>query len=268
MVVQQGQARVNMATGKTHRTLPAGSFKKASQVVADALRHEIGMGLLLDNALLPPEQDMIERFGVSRPTLREAMRILETEGLLTTARGGNKGHRIHHPSARQAARQASLSLRLRGASVIDVFILASILVPPAVRMVAETHPLPDISRLRELHQRLAESRDRPREMTRLVREFDVAVCNLCGNEAIAFISEVMAEVIELQIDEFPEETSDLPPENIAEVEPSWHRMGKVIDAIASQDGALAERLTQERLREIVSYHRRVVGASPPLRMLT
>ena len=78
----------------------------------------------------------------------------------------------------------------------------------------------------------------------------------------------MAEVIELQIDEFPEQTSALPAENIAEMEPSRQRMGQVIEAIASQDGALAERLMQERLREIVSYHRRVVGSAVPLRMLS
>lgn len=256
------------AETRTGGSAAPGRFRKVSQVVADTLRHEIGMGLLPDKALLPPEQEMIERFGVSRPTLREAMRILETEGLLTTARGGNKGHQIHHPSARQSARQASLSLRLRGASVIDVFVLASILVPPAVRMVAEQDPQPDLAALFELHQKMAAQRDKPREMARLVREFDVEVCSLCGNEAIAFVSQVMAEVIELQIDEFPEDTSALPPENIAAMEPSWHRMGKVLEALASRDGALAERLMQERLQEIVSYHRRVVAASPPLRMIS
>lgn len=245
-----------------------GRFRKVSQVVADTLRHEIGTGLLADKALLPPEQEMIERFGVSRPTLREAMRILETEGLLTTARGGNKGHRVHHPSARQAARQASLSLRLRGASVTDVFILASILVPPAVRMVAETMPLPDLSTLKDLHKKLADFSDRPREMARVVRQIDVEICKLCGNEAIAFISEVMADVIELQIEEIPEETSALPPVNIARMAPSWNRLGEVISAISNQDGPLAEQLMQERLREIVDSHQRLVSSAQPLRMIS
>ncbi|MCK9541750.1 MAG: GntR family transcriptional regulator [Novosphingobium sp.] len=246
---------------------PEDRFRKASQVVADALRYEIGMGTIADNDALPPEAELIERFGVSRPTLREAIRILETEGLLTTARGGNKGHRIHHPSARQAARQASLALRLRGASMMDVFVLASILVPPAVRMAAEMDPKPDFGELFRLHGLMAGCRDRPRELTRLIRQFDAAVCELCGNEAIAFVSRMMAEIIELQIEEVPAETAELPPENAAEIAPSWERFGKVLDAMASGDGPRAEELMQQRMRELVAYHARVMANSTPLRMI-
>ncbi|MET0362886.1 MAG: winged helix-turn-helix domain-containing protein, partial [Sphingobium sp.] len=61
--------------------------------MADHLRMEIGTGHIKNADLLPPEPELMARFAVSRPTLREAIRILETEGLVTTSRGGRKGAR-------------------------------------------------------------------------------------------------------------------------------------------------------------------------------
>jgi len=255
-----------VAVGPTSAA-PEKRFRKASQVVAETLRYEIGTGIIADGALLPSEADLTERFKVSRPTLREAIRILETEGLLTTARGGNKGHRIHHPSVWQTARQASLALRLRGASMTDVFELASILVPPAVRMVAEQRPKPALDELFRLHAMMGECGDRPRELARLVRQFDVALCRLCGNQAIAFVSQIMAEIIELQIDEVPEDLAQLPPENVAEIAPAHVRFGKILEAIEQGDGLRAEALMQKRLRDLISYHQRIVERDVPLRMI-
>jgi DNA-binding FadR family transcriptional regulator len=251
---------------REHKT--EGRFRKASQVVADTLRYEIGIGVLADNAALPHEHELIDRFGVSRPTLREAIRILETEGLLTTARGGPRGHRIHHPGPNQAARQASLALRLRGATMTDVFVLASIIVPPAVRMVAEQDPRPDLSELFRLYDEMAEQRDRPRMLARTIRQFDVALCDLCGNEAIAFVARMLAEIIELQLEEVPEDVGGLPPENAAELAPAHERFGKVLDALASGDGARAEELMRQRMVDMIGYHRRVMDSIHPLRMLS
>jgi DNA-binding FadR family transcriptional regulator len=252
-----------------HSSTPfAKQFKKASQVVADSLRHEISIGVIADGDLLPPEADLIERFGVSRPTLREAVRILETEGLLTTARGGTKGHRIHHPTAYQAARQASLALRLRGASIMDVFVLASILVPSAVRMVAERTPRPDLSELDRLHASMEEHADQPRELARLIRRFDVALCELCGNEAVSFVAQMMAEIIELQINEIPEDLTGLPAENVADIGPSQRRFGEVLKVLAEGDGARAEALMQQRLHDMIAHHRRVEAQAQPLQFLS
>ncbi|WP_242129560.1 GntR family transcriptional regulator [Sphingobium sp. Sx8-8] len=242
-------------------------FRKASQVIADALRHEISAGVIADGDLLPPEGDLIERFGVSRPTLREAIRILETEGLLTTTRGGNKGHRIHHPTAYQAARQASLALRLRGATIMDVFVLASILVPPAVRMVAEMKPQPDLGELHRLYELMVEHRDHPQELARLIRRFDVAVCALCGNAAISFVSQMMAEIIELQIGEIPSDLAGLPPENIAEMGPARKRFGDMLAALTAGDGEKAEELMQQRLRDMIRSHTRLVTRNAPIQLI-
>ena len=63
----------------------------------------------------------MQRFGVSRPTLREALRVLEGESLLSIQPAPRGGARIHTPDGDAAARYAGLALQFRGATVADVY---------------------------------------------------------------------------------------------------------------------------------------------------
>ena len=72
-----------MAAAKPNGTRPR---EKPKQIVDD-LRALIVSGELTEGDSLGHEADLIEHFGVSRPSLREALRILETEGLITVVRG-------------------------------------------------------------------------------------------------------------------------------------------------------------------------------------
>jgi DNA-binding FadR family transcriptional regulator len=58
----------------------------------------VSRGKIADSDLLAPEPDLIQQYRVSRPTLREAIRIFEDEGLVTTKGGGPKGARVHCPA--------------------------------------------------------------------------------------------------------------------------------------------------------------------------
>src|SRR6185437_7074718 len=55
---------------------------RVAQMVADVLRTRIVDGELPDGSLLPKQDDLIDEFQVSRPSFREALRILESEGLI------------------------------------------------------------------------------------------------------------------------------------------------------------------------------------------
>ena len=59
--------------------------------LADELRERILDGRLIDGSVLPKQDEIVEQFGVSKPSAREAFCILETEGLITVRRGSIGG---------------------------------------------------------------------------------------------------------------------------------------------------------------------------------
>jgi len=109
---------------------------KAGEMVASQLRRQIVLGELKEGDQLPPESVLMEQFGVSRPTLREAFRILEAEGAITVRRGVRGGARVQAPDSSVAARQVGLLLQYRGALLSDVYEVRAVLEPAAARMTA------------------------------------------------------------------------------------------------------------------------------------
>src|SRR5258705_5087202 len=64
---------------------------RVHEAVADQIRQAIFSGLLSPGHKLPPEREMAERFQTSRVALREALRALEKEGMITIKRGSGGG---------------------------------------------------------------------------------------------------------------------------------------------------------------------------------
>ena len=96
-------------------------------MVASHLRRQIVLGELKQGDQLPPESALMEQFGVSRPTLREAFRILEAEGAISVRRGVRGGARVQVPSVGIAARYVGLLLQYRGTLLSDVYDIRTIL---------------------------------------------------------------------------------------------------------------------------------------------
>jgi DNA-binding FadR family transcriptional regulator len=111
-------------------------LREKPQRIADELRRLIVSGKLSEGDSLGHEPDLVKRFGVSRPSLREALRILEAEGLISVVRGMLGGIVVHKPDERMTARTAALLLQARNVSLADVFDARSLLEPIAVRLIA------------------------------------------------------------------------------------------------------------------------------------
>ena len=109
---------------------------KTAELVAGNIRNRIVRGELAMDEALPPESTLMEDFNISRPTLREAFRILESEGLITVRRGSRGGARVQVPDAAVAAVYAGLVLQSRGATVADVLKARVIVESPAAGIVA------------------------------------------------------------------------------------------------------------------------------------
>jgi len=65
--------------------------KRAFEEVAEQIRDQLSMGLLKPGDRLPAERELAERFGLSRNTVREALRALEMSGLLELRKGATGG---------------------------------------------------------------------------------------------------------------------------------------------------------------------------------
>jgi DNA-binding FadR family transcriptional regulator len=88
--------------------------------VAESLRARIVSGELKDGDFLPRQEDLVAAFDVSMPTLREALRILHSEGLISVRRGNRGGARVHAPGDDNAGYAVGLVLRSKHVPMQDL----------------------------------------------------------------------------------------------------------------------------------------------------
>src|SRR6201996_2521725 len=123
---------------------------KTGELIATHLRRQIVRGELRPGETLPAESQLMEQYGVSRPTLREAFRILEAETLISVRRGSRGGARGVAPDASVAARYVGLMLQMQGATINDVYEARMISEPPCARLLALRHTDEDLDKLTEV----------------------------------------------------------------------------------------------------------------------
>ena len=110
------------ATGSVRAPLSDGQVQvpRAADLVAERIRELIVTGQLADGERLPSLDGLLAEFGISGPTMREALRMLESEGLITVQRGKVGGAIVHRPSYTDAATTMALVLRSRDTEIADV----------------------------------------------------------------------------------------------------------------------------------------------------
>ena len=104
-----------MEVRKTTRRLRVGPITatKTSGALADALREKILAGDLSEGTALPPEREMVGETGLGRGSVREALRVLEAEGLIRTKTGRHGGTFTTLPDETGIARYVTLFVRGR-----------------------------------------------------------------------------------------------------------------------------------------------------------
>jgi GntR family transcriptional repressor for pyruvate dehydrogenase complex len=100
------------ADGVPHAVRRPTRVPKASDVLADRLRAQILGRAMQPGAQLASEAELIAEEGFSRGTVREALRLLESDGLIEIRRGPRGGIRVARPDLRQISRSVALLLTL------------------------------------------------------------------------------------------------------------------------------------------------------------
>jgi DNA-binding FadR family transcriptional regulator len=110
-------------------------------VLADELRDDITSGRLQPGERLPPEPELCVKTGVSRSTVREALRLLASQHLIVTTRGVTGGSFVSHPDAEQLADGLAMGFTLLTNSadvgLADVLELRRALEVPAAGLAAQ-----------------------------------------------------------------------------------------------------------------------------------
>ncbi|MGF7236598.1 MAG: FadR/GntR family transcriptional regulator [Frankia sp.] len=173
-----------------------GRLREKPQLIADELRALIVSGALSEGDFLGREPDLVDRFGVSRPSLRDALRILEAEGLITVARGVHGGVIVHEPNQRMTARTASMVLRAREVSVADVLKARSLLEPLAAKAIASKRDRrAAVAELGHLIEQEEDAIDDPARFAVVNLAFHGRLVSLGGNQTLAIVTEMLDEVV-------------------------------------------------------------------------
>lgn len=153
---------------------------RMAEIVASALRSEILRGEI---TVLPRLEALAERFDAGPTAVREAMRILETEGLITMRRGNVGGAEVHRPNAARVAYMVGLVLESEAVDLSDVGAALRELEPLCAVMCAARADRHEtvVPNLRRLVAAQAAALDDFRVTRRITDEFHHTIVDGCGN---------------------------------------------------------------------------------------
>lgn len=207
---------------------------KAADVLAQKLRQRILDGQIDEGSTLPNERDLSAQTGLSRTSVREALRILEGEGLIATRTGRNGGSQVVRPGLSRVEHSIGIFIRGQRIRLEAVLEAREAIEPQAARLAAVNHTTQDWHQLLAAHHRIqADVHDIPRFLAANL-EWHMSVVRAGGNELlIAFASAISQSIYA---------ATDLDGFNSPQVRQAVivaHQ--KVMDAIQARDADAAMR---------------------------
>jgi DNA-binding FadR family transcriptional regulator len=182
---------------------------KASEMVAAELRRQIVTGRLKPGDQLQPESVLQSEFAISRPTMREALRLLESESLISISRGKYGGARVSSVDLGSISRQVGVFLQLEGTTLPDVWFARTVIEPPAAGLLAAQR---DPAVLAELEHNIGQAHEAARsDLVRyadLSAEFSLLITRHCGNKTLHLLASLIYDIIRLQHEHVTERTRE------------------------------------------------------------
>ncbi len=214
---------------------------KTAEVVARTLRAQIVSGAIGEGEPLPSEATLMEQFGISRPSLREAFRILESERLIEVRRGSRGGARAVKPDVAVAARYLGVIMQFDRVPLKDVFVARAYFEPLGFRLLADCADREAaVAELRELLDELSRASSIPAAYV----DFFLRLFSLAGNRPMELLYGALTEVVGTELEDATES-------NVGTGASVKKALGKGLDLAEKGDGkAAAEYWTKQMLSVI------------------
>lgn len=167
--------------------------RKLSDQVLERLKDMMVSGELSPGDVLPSERDLMERFGVGRPAIREALQSLQIKGLITIAHGERS--RVNELSAALAVEQmnevARLLLSAEPENLDHLKEARRLFETGVVRIAAQRATADDVADLAALIEEQESHVDDPQAFIATDMRFHARIAAMAGNPIIATVSEAM-----------------------------------------------------------------------------
>ncbi len=225
--------------GAVWRAMPHRNHRKVSHLLAADLRRQILNGEIVADQQLPPEAELTASLRVSRETLREALRILESQSLVEIRRGRGGGAVVRRPGLDAIGRYVALLLQLRKTTLADLEEARSVVEPSAAEQTAIRADEEAVDRLVALHDAEREAEGDPLSFVTAVGAFEQAVTDLSGNRSLSVIAGVFRDIYAGQVYSAVGGTDRVSAERIARRLIVSH--SAFLDAARRQDGSLARK---------------------------
>jgi GntR family transcriptional regulator, transcriptional repressor for pyruvate dehydrogenase complex len=218
---------------------PLGGPPKASELLAQQLRnHILGHGLP-PGTRLPSERELTESRHLSRASVREALRLLEAEGLVTIKRGPRGGVTVRHPDPSSMSRSLVTMVALEQVPLRQLFAFRMAVEPAAAATAADAITPEGGDRLLAAAEGL--DGDVPERV-----DFHVLVAELSGNALHRMILAALHDVLELHV-----RLEALTPEDVRQTQIAHQKLAQTI---AAGDATRAAKAMQ---RHLASFQQRM-----------
>jgi DNA-binding FadR family transcriptional regulator len=229
---------------------------RLAESVADRLRARIFSGEISEGAMLPKQDALCREFNVGLVTVREALRMLEVEGLVTVKRGNLGGSVVHRPETWRIAYMIALSLQSRSVDLADVLATLRLLEPLSAAACAQRPDRAEtvVPKLKAVVDQQRAAVDDGDRFIGLAVQFHVVMAQVCGIATLSLVLSALENIWSAQLDRLARHTSkhgsfgdrDVRLSALADHE-------RMLDLIVAGDAAGAERAARDHMSE--SHHR-------------
>jgi DNA-binding FadR family transcriptional regulator len=164
------------------------ALRTGPEILAHQLREQILSGVFPKGSALAPERELAEQTGLSRPTVRAALRILETEGLVETKQGRHGGAFVRQLDESDLSKTLNMFIRGLPVAMTDLLETRKVIEVAIARFAAERRTAEDLKDMAAILDRIARAeRENPVEMLRESIMLRLAIAKAAHNDLLIAI---------------------------------------------------------------------------------